>query len=278
MVNRVRRRLFGEILVSEGLISKEQLEEALEFQRSSGDFLGAILQDKGVISESDIVRVLSLQYQIPYIRPSLYDIDRKLLKKFPGEFLHLHKILPIDQIGNQLILVVTDIPHESAVEEVQRLSELNLAIYLTSLAEVDKILKQEFPLSETAELELKKQRREALAGGVTKSSEAKVESPALAATATVTLKPPVQKGPPAQKGSGTQKASPTPKASPAAAASAEAKSPGAAKTQAKPAVKPAPVAASADDDDGEIKDGGQITLDTSWEAIFDAAEGKVQGQ
>src|SRR6266511_2374692 len=108
IVNRIRRKLFGEILVNEGLVSKEQLEEALELQKSTGDFLGGILLELGYITETDIVKTLSVQYQLPFLRPTLYDLDRRLIQKFRAEFLHLHKILPLDQIGNLLLVVVTD--------------------------------------------------------------------------------------------------------------------------------------------------------------------------
>ena len=44
-LNRIRRKRFGEILVGDGLITKDQLQEALQLQKTSGDFLGSILLD-----------------------------------------------------------------------------------------------------------------------------------------------------------------------------------------------------------------------------------------
>src|SRR5258705_11686987 len=99
IVNRIRRKLFGEILVADGLISREQLEEPLEVQKATGEFLGTILLELGQITESDIVRTLSVQYQLPFLRPSLYDIDRRPIQKFKPEFMHLTKLLPIAQLG-----------------------------------------------------------------------------------------------------------------------------------------------------------------------------------
>jgi type IV pilus assembly protein PilB len=159
IVNRIRRKLFGEILVSDGLITKEQLDEALELQKASGDFLGSILLDLGHITETDIVKTLSVQYQLPFLRPSLYDLDRKLLALFKPEFLHLHKLLPLDKIGNLLLLVVTDIPTEDVVQEVQEVVQSNLAIYIGSISEVDQVLKQVAPLDGEGEAVIRRHRK-----------------------------------------------------------------------------------------------------------------------
>jgi len=148
MLNRIRRKRFGEILVGEGLITKNQLQEALALQKSSGDFLGSILVELGAITETDIIKTLSVQYQLPFLRPSLYDIDRRLIQKFKPEFLNLHKVLPIDKIGNLLLLVVTDIPSEEVLAEIQEVSQANLAVYIGSVTEVDLVLKDFAPLSD----------------------------------------------------------------------------------------------------------------------------------
>jgi hypothetical protein len=159
VVNRIRRKLFGEILVSDGLVSKEQLDEALQLQKSTGEFLGSILLELGHITETDIVRTLSVQYQLPFLRPSLYDLDRKLIQKFRPEFLHLHKLLPLDQIGNLLLLVVTDIPSEEVVEEIQEVCQSNLAIYIGSISEVDQVLKDSAPVGEEEEANIRRHRK-----------------------------------------------------------------------------------------------------------------------
>jgi len=204
IVNRIRRKLFGEILVSDGLITKEQLDEALEIQKGSGDFLGAILLDLGYITESDIVKTLSVQYQLPFVRPSLYDLDRKLIAKFQPDFLHLHKLLPIDQIGNLLLVVVTDIPRDNVVQEIQEIAQSNLAIFIGSITEVEQLLKEIAPISEEEETTILKRRRGSPVADAEPTDSVVMES-------------------------------------------------------------------------AEIHKEAVLTLDTSWESIFDEAEGKVKG-
>ena len=48
----------GEILITCGLITQEQLDIALKEQTQKGGYLGQILVNKGFVSSSDISRVL----------------------------------------------------------------------------------------------------------------------------------------------------------------------------------------------------------------------------
>ena len=57
----------GEILVKESLITQDQLQKALEFQRANGGKLGTCLTKLGFITDDDITGVLSRQYGVPSI-------------------------------------------------------------------------------------------------------------------------------------------------------------------------------------------------------------------
>ena len=48
-----RRRRLGEILVSKGLISEEQLQQALEIQKQTGSYIGSVLIQQGWVSRPD---------------------------------------------------------------------------------------------------------------------------------------------------------------------------------------------------------------------------------
>src|SRR5210317_800204 len=81
-MQKIRRRKFGEILVAEGLVTRDILQDALRRQHGSGLTLGEILLHDGVITEGDIVRCLSSQYQLPFIRTVNYDYETSLLNTF----------------------------------------------------------------------------------------------------------------------------------------------------------------------------------------------------
>lgn len=136
----------GEILVSEGIINQEQVEEALEIQRKTGELLGLILMDMGIVSESDIAKIISTQYQLPFICLANYQADEKLVKLFPKEFLHKNRLIPFDKVGEMLLMIVCEIPPEKVLEEIPKLTHLNAALYVGYCSEVMKFLQTHAPL------------------------------------------------------------------------------------------------------------------------------------
>lgn len=144
--SRMHRRRIGELLVAEGLISGEQLDQGLEIQQETRDLLGTILMDLGHISETDITKVLCMQYQLPFLSLVNYEYDPKLVEVFPRGFLHQHKILPFDQLGKTLLLLVGEVPDAEVLEEVPKRTNLNAALYVGYLSEVTRALNELIPI------------------------------------------------------------------------------------------------------------------------------------
>jgi type IV pilus assembly protein PilB len=148
--SRTHRRRIGEILVNEGLVSQEQLEEALRIQKKTGELLGSVLMDMGLVAESDIAKTMCLQYQLPFITLQNYEFDEKLLQLFPKEFLHKHRLLPFDKVGDMLLVLVTEIPGDQVLEEIPKLTHLNTGLYVGYLSEVTNQLNKLIPLAQPA--------------------------------------------------------------------------------------------------------------------------------
>ena len=114
------KRLFGEILVSEGHLTKDQLEAALAAQAESGYPLGDVMLQQGWITESDVVKALCIQYQLPFIRPSTYELRADLLQKLPPPFLYQNRLIPLDRFGDCFIVAIADVPAEPVQRELAR--------------------------------------------------------------------------------------------------------------------------------------------------------------
>lgn len=176
MLGKFRRRRFGEILVAEKLINQTQINEADEIQKESGDSLGNILLDLGYITESDIVKALSIQYQIPYIRPKNYEIDKKLLESFDSVFLHKFCILPFDKIGKLLLVIATDIPSKNVLEKLQKVSKCDIAIFLGTGSEVKQALMDEAAITEEEQMKIRDEMRASKSDSDTRTHLAESES------------------------------------------------------------------------------------------------------
>ena len=109
----------GDILIAKGMISKVQVQEGLKLQEQTGSKLGRIVVEKGWVSEQDILKALSEQLSIPYIklRTGLYDTDVvALLDKTIATRL---KVLPLFKIRGQVFLATSDAQAIHSFKEIE---------------------------------------------------------------------------------------------------------------------------------------------------------------
>ena len=63
----VKNLPIGEILIEQGFINKQQLEEALAAQKKSGGkMLGDVMLEMGLVSESQLAQALSIRLKVPF--------------------------------------------------------------------------------------------------------------------------------------------------------------------------------------------------------------------
>lgn len=102
------KRLLGQMLLQEGIITENELQEALDIQKTSGHFLGRILVDLGHVEESDLKRVLSLQAGVDMIDLKNINIDRRAIEAFPSALAKTYNVVPIKLEKDLLTLAVGD--------------------------------------------------------------------------------------------------------------------------------------------------------------------------
>ena len=90
-----QRILLGELLVEHGLISPEELEQALAEQKRTGELLGAILARMGKLSQEQLLQVLAQQVGMPYVRLANARIAPEALEKVPPKFASHYRLMPL---------------------------------------------------------------------------------------------------------------------------------------------------------------------------------------
>ncbi len=116
-----KKKLIGQILLEAGVVTKEQLEDALEYQRMWGGKIGANLIRKGYISEEELTKFLSEQFGVPGIDLYTEVISKDVVEKVPVEVANKFKVFPVelrfDDDGNRvLILAMSDPTNTEAIE------------------------------------------------------------------------------------------------------------------------------------------------------------------
>lgn len=120
MAEQQERPRLGEVLIRCGLVTPEQITEALglQEQEAAARRLGEILLDQGVLTEDQLQWALGTQLDIPYVhvRPDL--VDRELVQTFPRRLLERYEVLPLMRLEDTLTLVMADPLDEEAIADV----------------------------------------------------------------------------------------------------------------------------------------------------------------
>jgi type IV pilus assembly protein PilB len=112
--------LIGDLLVREGLITEDQLRSALQEQRSNGHRLGYTLVAMGVVSETDLTRVLARKYRVKAVDLSRIDnIDKRVIKLVKPEIAVRHLILPLRRVGRTLTVAMANPTNLEAIDELR---------------------------------------------------------------------------------------------------------------------------------------------------------------
>ena len=103
----VRKRL-GEMLVECKFLTEEQLKRALIEQKKAGLKLGQYLSRQGMISEGQIVDLLSKQLKIEKYHPDAYHLDVDLSRLIPIDTAQKYQVAPLRKKGRLLTVAMTD--------------------------------------------------------------------------------------------------------------------------------------------------------------------------
>jgi len=101
-------RNLGEILLENGVITAAQLEEALEKQRVTHEFLGRTLVSLGYASEQDVVNALGIQQGMEQVKLSQMSIDSGVLNMVTSDIAQFYNIVPIRKTDNVLTIAMAD--------------------------------------------------------------------------------------------------------------------------------------------------------------------------
>ena len=107
----------GEILLRDGLVSREHLAQALAEQKASKHRLGYVLVKLGLVQELEITKVLARQYRMPAVDLSRFEVDPKILKLVPADMATKGVVLPLKREGRTLTVAMADPSDHGLLEE-----------------------------------------------------------------------------------------------------------------------------------------------------------------
>ena len=104
----MRTKRLGDMLLEMGLITQEQLKQALEFQSREKGRLGSILIEHNFITERQLIDALRMQLGIEYIDLTKVDIAPEMSRYVPKNLAKRMSIVPVRCSKEELFLAMAD--------------------------------------------------------------------------------------------------------------------------------------------------------------------------
>ncbi|WP_216828808.1 GspE/PulE family protein [Alkalihalobacterium elongatum] len=114
-----KRRRLGDLLVEAGVITEDQLMEALHEQKSTKNRLGDQLVQMNFVDEQQIIEVLEFQLGIPHINLYKQKIDPKIIGIINEELARRYQLLPVKRTGDRLLIAMADPLDYFAIDDIR---------------------------------------------------------------------------------------------------------------------------------------------------------------
>ncbi|MGB6378069.1 MAG: ATPase, T2SS/T4P/T4SS family [Syntrophobacteria bacterium] len=146
----MKRKRLGEILRDEGLISEEQLQAALERQKTEkGLRIGEVLVAMGAVTAEDVAQAIWQQRQIPYVDLDNYALDPKVIELVPERIARAYLALPIFKIGNALTVAMADPFNLIAVDDLRSRTGCEIETVISTEDKIEKCLDHYYRMDES---------------------------------------------------------------------------------------------------------------------------------
>lgn len=117
-LDRVSNKALGELLIEKGTLTEEQVQQALTLSQNTHIRLGEALIRLGFVSRDAIGYAIGEQYGMRPMELTPSMLDPMLIRRFPIPFLRRHNVLPLIQVQDEIVVVVSDPSQQDGLREL----------------------------------------------------------------------------------------------------------------------------------------------------------------
>ncbi|MBI4115891.1 MAG: hypothetical protein HY447_04875, partial [Candidatus Omnitrophica bacterium] len=139
-----QKKSLGESLVDEGIITQDQLAQALTEEKRSGQRLRKVIVKMGFVDENDLVVLLAAKLGVPRIELANYLVDPKVIELIPEELARKYELIPILKIGDRLTCAMVDPWNVFALDELRARTALIIEPAVASEGEIKQALQEHY--------------------------------------------------------------------------------------------------------------------------------------
>jgi len=117
-----RRKELGHLLVSQGVLTPEQLRTALARQEQTGRALGQVVIDLGLVDEEDVTRARAKQVDAAYVCLDDLTVDKSVLPLISAAVAHKYQLLPVGKTPDGTLKIVVAAWNARIMEVAQKIA------------------------------------------------------------------------------------------------------------------------------------------------------------
>jgi len=137
-------RGIGEILVSEGVITTKQLEEAYRLGRQQRQGVGSILLSLGYAGQSDLARAMARRLRLKFVELEVDDVDHAVAHLVDKKVLRRYGMLPLRVEDGRLVVAMKDPANLHAIEDIRMLSGYSISPVVVSASDLRRVFDRLF--------------------------------------------------------------------------------------------------------------------------------------
>jgi len=147
-----RRRHLGDILLADSLITPDQLNRAMDIHRATGERLGRVLLDMGVVDPEHIARAISRQIGAEFVRLTAVPLHEDILRLVPSAEASRLQAIPVSRENGVLTVAMVDPLDVVAIDDIRRRTGHDVRVVVTTVADFQYALNQYPVLDPHAEI------------------------------------------------------------------------------------------------------------------------------
>jgi type IV pilus assembly protein PilB len=130
------------MLIDAEVLSDEQLRHFLGEQKKTGLKLGKLLIQQGILSENQMVDLLSEQLKIEKYHPDKYPVDLNLAQVFAADIAQKSQVAPLKKKGRLLTIAMTDPMDINALDHIESLTNEEVETVVCTEREINQLIGQ----------------------------------------------------------------------------------------------------------------------------------------
>lgn len=142
--NRPTRDRLGQMLLDAKMITEEQLKMAMDFQKSVGGKVGAIIVKLGFVEDMQLTHFIAKKQGLRVVNLEELILPEILVKRIPRKLIEMHHVIPISYKDNVLTVATSDPYDYEAIEELQLAQDSKIEIQLAPRSQILKCINQVF--------------------------------------------------------------------------------------------------------------------------------------